>query len=168
MIASAIIFALLLGCFVFMVLPRARIWQRAISTSMFMLLLGLVYGGAIELMGTPKPMRLEWRSDMPEAELVGASLQEGVGIYVLLQFPEGGPPRYYEFPWSQKMAEQIQKAQREGQENGTGVKMKTAKGESGDDPREPLFYALPQPALPDKNYADSSDTLFYQQPSTSR
>jgi hypothetical protein len=167
MIAAAIVFALLLGSFIFMVLPRGRVWQRAVSTSMFMVLLGLVYGGAVELLGQPKPMRLEWRSSLPEAELVGASMKEGEAIYILLQFADGGAPQYYELPWSQKMAEQLQKAQREGQANGTGVKVKTAKGQPGDDPREPMFYAMPQPALPDKNYADGSGTLFYQQPGTS-
>lgn len=167
MIAAAIIFALLLGCFVFLVLPRGRFWQRAVSTTMYVVLLGLVYGGAVELLGQPKPMRLEWRGDLPEAELLGASLKEGEAIFVLLQFPDDAAPRYYQLPWSDKMAQQLQKAQREGQENGTGVKMKTAKGEQGDDPREPMFYALPQPALPDKNYVDSGDTLVYQQPDAS-
>jgi hypothetical protein len=166
MITAAIIFAILLGGFIFMVLPRGRVWQRAVSASMFVVLLGLVYGGAVELMGTPKPMRLEWRSELPEAELVGASLNEGVAIYVLLKFPDDSTPHYYELPWSQKMAEQLQKAQREGQANGTAVKMKTAKGQPGDDPREPMFYAQPQQPLPDKNYADSS-TLVYQPPGTS-
>ena len=167
MIAAAIVFALLLGSFIFMVLPRGRVWQRAVSASMFVVLLGLVYGGAVELMGQPKPMRLEWRGSLPEAELIGASMKEGVAIYVLLQFPDDSAPHYYELPWSQKMAEQLQKAQREGQANGTGVKVKTAKGQPGDDPREPMFYAMPQPPLPDKNYADGGDTLVYQQPDTS-
>ena len=131
MISFAIIFALLLGGFVFLVLPRGRFWWRAVSASLYVVLLGLVYGGAVEMLGQPKPVRLEWRGDMAEADLLGASLKEGQAIYVLLQFPDGAAPRYYEFPWSQKMAEQIQKAQREGQANGTGVKMKTAKGQSG-------------------------------------
>ena len=55
-------------------------------------------------MGQPKPMRLEWRSDLPEAELIGASMKEGIAIYVLLQFPDDSAPHYYELPWSQKMA----------------------------------------------------------------
>lgn len=166
MISFAIIFALLLGSFVFLVLPRGRFWWRTVSASLYVVLLGLVYGGAVEMLGQPKPVRLEWRSDMAEADLLGASLKEGQAIYVLLQFPDAAAPRYYEFPWSQKMAEQIQKAQREGQANGTGVKMKTAKGQAGDDPREPMFYAMPQPALPDKDYAGGGDTLVYQQPGT--
>jgi len=156
MIAAAIIFALLLGAFVFRVLPRGVVWQRGVSTALFLLLVGLVYGGAVELLGQPKPLRLEWRDGAAEADVIGASVVEDEAIYVLLQYPDGTPPRYYQIPWSQPAAEALQQALRQGQEQGTGVKMTTAggsNGQSGDDTREPMFYAPPQPALPDKNYS---------------
>jgi hypothetical protein len=156
MIATAIIFALLLGAFVFRVLPRGVVWQRGVSTALFLLLVGLVYGGAVELLGQPKPLRLEWRDGAEEADVIGASMAEGEAIYVLLQYPDGTPPRYYQVPWSQTAAESLQQALRDGQEQGTGVKMTIAggsSGQSGNDTREPMFYAPPQPALPDKNYS---------------
>ncbi len=156
MIAAAIIFALLLGAFVFRVLPRGEVWQRSISTALFLVLVGLVYGGAVELLGQPKPLRLEWRGGAEEADVLGASMAEDEAIYVLLQYPDGTPPRYYQIPWSQPAAEALQQALRDGQELGTGVKMTMAGGptsQAGNDTREPMFYAPPQPALPDKNYS---------------
>ncbi len=156
MIATAIIFALLLGGFVFRVLPQGVMWQRGVSAALFLLLVGLVYGGAVELLGQPKPMRLEWRGGAEEADVLGASMAEGEAIYVLLQYPDGMPPRYYQIPWSQPAAEALQQALRDGQEQGTGVKMTMADGpggQPGNDTREPMFYAPPQAALPDKNYS---------------
>jgi hypothetical protein len=160
MIFGAIAFALLLGAFVFRVLPRGVVWQRSASAALFVLLVGLVYGGAVELMGQPKPMRLEWRGGMEEADVLGASMAEGEAIYVLLQAPDGSPPRFYEIPWTEPAAEALQQAMREGQENGTGVKMAGGGqgGQPGNDTREPMFYAEPQQALPDKNYRTAQST----------
>lgn len=165
MIATAIIFALLLGAFVFRVLPRGEVWQRGASTALFLLLVGLVYGGAVELLGQPKPLRLEWRGGAEGADVLGASMAEGEAIYVLLQYPDGMPPRYYQIPWSQPAAEALQRALRDGQEQGTGVKMTMPggqTGQAGNDAREPMFYAPSQPALPDKNY--SADLSTNQKP----
>jgi hypothetical protein len=51
----------------------------------------------------------------------------------------------------------------EGQAKGTDVQM-SMPFEPGLDEREPKFYAAPQPALPDKNYAGGNKTIVYQQP----
>jgi uncharacterized protein YqhQ len=59
MIVSAVLFALVLGAFVFLLLPRARAWQRVASVATFVALVAVVYGGALELMSRPKPIRLE-------------------------------------------------------------------------------------------------------------
>jgi hypothetical protein len=50
------------------------------------------------------------------------------------------------------MAQQLQTATEEGEASGTGVQMSMST-QTGPDTREPMFYALPQPALPDKNYS---------------
>ena len=60
------------------------------------------------------------------------------------------------------MAQQLQKAMGEGQAKGTAVQM-SMPFDRGLDDREPKFYAAPQQALPDKNYA-GGNTLVYQQP----
>lgn len=157
----AAIFALLLGAFIFFVLPRARLWQRATSATIFVVLIAVVYVGSVELMSRPKPLRLEWR-DAVEARVLGATMREGEAIYVWLQFGGIDEPRAYALPWDMQMAQQLQTAMQEGQAKGTEVKM-SMPFEPGLDDRDPKFYALPQQALPDKNYS-GGDTLTYQQP----
>ena len=151
MIVSAVAFALLLGTFIFLVLPRGRSWQRATSATIFVLLVALVYGGSVELLGRPKPLWLEWR-ELEKAQVLGASLRENEAIYVWLQF-EGAPePKVYALPWNIPMAQELQTAMQEGEANGTGVEMTLPPQESGLDDREPRFHPLPLPALPPKNY----------------
>jgi hypothetical protein len=151
MILSAFAFALLLGGFIFLVLPRGWHWQRTASAALFMLLVAVVYGGSAELLGRPKPLRLEWR-DPQHAQVLGSSMRENEAIYVWLQFDDGSEPRVYRLPWSIETAQQLQTATQEGEANGTGVQMTMSASDSGLDPREPKFYAVPQAPLPDKNY----------------
>jgi len=153
MIVSAVFFALLLGAFVFLVLPRGRTWQRTGSATVFVLLIALVYGGSIELLGRPKPVRLEWRA-MEKAEVLGASLRENEAIYLWLQFDGAPEPKVYTLPWSMQTAQNLQDAMQESEATGTGVEM-TMSLDSGLDDREPKFHPTPQPALPDKNYYGS-------------
>jgi len=150
MILSALLFALLLGVFIFLVLPQGRLWQRTAAATLFVVLVAVVYGGSAELLGRPKPLGLEWR-DAQQAQVLGSSMRENDAIYLWLQFDDGSEPRAYRLPWSIEAAQQLQTATQEGEANGTGVQM-TMTGETGLDEREPKFYATPQPALPDKNY----------------
>lgn len=104
-----------------------------------------------ELLSKPKPVALEWwaaRAD--EATVLGSIMREGRGIYLWLQLAEFDEPRAYVLPWSRELAEQLQKALREAEENDTQVRMRLPFEPSWDD-REPKFYALPQPALPPKD-----------------
>jgi len=158
MIVTAVLFALLLGAVIFLVLPRARLWQRVASTGLFVVLIAVVYGGSIELLSRPKPLRLEWR-DAAHAQVLGASIREGEAIYVWLQVDGTSEPRAYALPWDPKTAQQLQNAMRDGEENGTEVQANMP-FESGIDEREPRFYAMPQQALPDKNYTSSSPLVF--------
>jgi hypothetical protein len=160
--ATAAGFALLLGAFIFFVLPRGRVWQRATSATIFLVLIGVVYGGSIELLSRPKPLRLEWR-DATEAKVIGATLREGEAIYVWLEVPGADMPRAYALPWDLQMAQQLQNAMQEGQAKGTDVQM-SMPFDPGLDEREPKFYAAPQQALPDKNYSGGNKTIVYQQP----
>jgi hypothetical protein len=147
MILSAFAFALLLGAFIFLVLPRGRPWQRTASASLFVVLVAIVFGGAAEILGRPKPLRMEWR-DAQQAKVLASSIRENDW----LQFDDGTEPRAYRLPWSIQAAQQLQTATREGEANGTGVQMTMTAGDSGLDEREPKFYAEPQKPLPDKNY----------------
>ena len=157
MIISAAIFALLLGAFIFLVLPHGRMWQRATAATVFLVLIGVVYVGSVELLSRPKPMRLEWR-DVAQAKVIGATMREGEGIYVWLEVPGANEPRAYALPWDMPMAQQLQTAMQEGQANGTDVQM-SMPFDPGLDNREPKFYAAPQQALPEKAYIQVSPTV---------
>ncbi|MGH6932751.1 MAG: hypothetical protein ACREEE_10015 [Dongiaceae bacterium] len=161
MIVSAALFALVLGAFIFLVLPRGVVWQRAISVGLFAALIAVVYGGGIELLSQPKPIRLEWRH-VPEAELVGATMVEGEAIYVWLRFDANPEPRAYALPWDVNAAQQLQEAMQEAEANGTGVRMKMPTGDSMDS-GEARFWAKPQQPLPEKSH-DANGPLIYQQP----
>ena len=164
MIFSAALFALLLGLFVFVVLPRAYGWRRYLSVGIFVLLTAVVFGGTIELMSRPKPFALEWR-DMAEAKVLGASVHEGDTIYVWLEVEGEEEPRAYALPWDLEAAQELQGAMSEAQATGTGVAMAQSAFESGIDDREPMFYALPQPAMPPKDYDGvAPEPIIYEPP----
>lgn len=160
MIASGIVFALLLGLFVFWVLPRGSFWRRSASVGLFIALIAVVYAGAIEMMSRPKEARLEWRS-INNATLLGASLKEGEAIYVWLEVQGADEPRAYALPWSMEQAEQLQQAMSEAEANGTGVVVSDL-FERSLDTGEPKFYAQPQPALPPKQTSGNAPMVFTQ------
>jgi hypothetical protein len=164
MIVSAVIFALVLGGFVFLVLPRAGLARRSASVGLFVALIAVVYGGGLELLGRPKPLRLEWR-DAAEAKVLSAAPVENVAIYVWLSLPGSAEPRAYVLPWSVQAAQQLQTAMGEAEVRGTSVRMVMPTA-SGLDDREPKFYAAPQPAMPLKDY-QGAGPLVYQQPDSS-
>jgi hypothetical protein len=163
MIIFAIVFALLLGAFVFLILPRAGLARRTLSVGVFLVLIGIVYGGAVELLGRPKPLRLEWR-DAAHAQVLSALPVESKAIYLWLVMPGAAEPSAYVLPWSLQAAQQLQEAMSQAEADGTGVRM-TLPFEPSLDDREPMFYALPQPAMPPKDY--EGGPLVYRQPGAS-
>ena len=77
--------------------------------------------------------------------------------------PGAPEPRAYVLPWSQNAAQQLQDAMGKAETDGTAVEMAMA-SDAGLDTREPMFYALPQPPLPVKDYQSSARPLIYTQP----
>jgi len=76
--------------------------------------------------------------------------------------PESSEPCAYVLPWSLQAAQQLQEAMSQAEADGTAVRM-TMPFESSLEDREPMFYAVPQPAMPPKDYQQGSP-LVYQQP----
>jgi hypothetical protein len=158
MTAPAVVFAALLGAFIFGVLPHGGLARRALSAGMFVALIALVYGGGIELLGRPKPLRLEWRP-AAEAKVLSAVPIENEAIYLWLDLPGTAEPRAYVLPWSLQQALALQQAMSEAEAGGTGVRMSLPL-EGGLDDREPKFWAMPQPALPAKDYGGAAPVIF--------
>jgi hypothetical protein len=142
--------------------PR-RLMVKGTALATALLFIPVAYGGLINLLSRPKPVSLEWwLAESGEATVLGSSLREDDGIYLWLQLPEVSEPRSYVLPWDRKIAEQLQAAQREAAETQGGLKMRLPFEPSLDD-REPKFYAMPQPAPPEKE-APASGPQFYQAP----
>lgn len=158
MIYFAVLFTLLLGVCVFLGLPSVRKWQRITSVVTFFLLAGVVYAGSVDLMGTPKPMKLEWRPP-GKATVLAARMHEGEAIYVWLQTPDAKAPRAYALPWNTQTAQQLQSALQEREARGSPVKMTLAPPDGGED-GVAKFYAQPQQALPDKDHLDGAGVVY--------
>lgn len=140
--------------------PR-RIWVKWCGVGAVALFIPLSYGALAELLSRPKPTTLEWaHRHMAEAKLVGATMTEGKAIYLWLKIPNIAEPRAYRLPWSRKMAQQLQTAQRQAQKNRNGIKVRLP-FDNSTERRENMFYAAPQEALPPKLIPPSEDKQMF-------
>lgn len=141
--------------------PR-KTWVRVTAFGIALLFLPIGYGTFAALLSRPKPVDLEWaRQASHEATVLGATIAEDEAIYLWLQFSDLKEPRAYVLPWSRELAQELQEAMREAEQNDTGVVMNLP-FEPSFDSREPRFYALPQPALPPKDGGRAPEV--YEQP----
>lgn len=139
---------------------------RAIILVLFALMLPAAYAAPAALLGRAKPVTLEWLgARVQEATVLSSTVVENEAIYLTLLWQQ--EPNLYRLPWDRRMAEQLQEAQREAQRNGTQPMMRLPFERSWDD-REPRFYALPQPKMPDKPYqngpGDGGQGIEFQHP----
>lgn len=129
--------------------PRP-LWTKVTALSTTTLMLPAAYVGFVQLLSLPKPVTHEWwLSQADEATVLGSSAQEDVAIYLWLQLEGADEPRAYALPWSRELAEQLQEAQREAEQQQSELRMRVPFEHSLDE-LEPRFYALPQPAPPPK------------------
>lgn len=129
---------------------RRRLALRVSATVLSVTLVGLFGASIVELLGRPKPVRLEWvERHGAEAEVLGSRIVEGQAIYLWLGIPGVAEPRAYVLPWDMKTAKELQKALEEAEKNGGQARARLP-FEPSWEKREPKFYALPQPKLPDK------------------
>lgn len=129
--------------------PR-RLWVKlgALMATAALLLVG--YVALAEMLGRPKPVRIEWaRQELAEAAVLGARLDEGRAIYLWLGLDGVAEPRAYALPWSEPLARQLRGAQRAAEQNGVQVRMRNPFERSLDE-REEVFYAAPPPPPPPK------------------
>lgn len=141
---------------------RHRSWIRAGALAVAVLFLPLAYASYASLLSKPKPVALEWwLGEADEATVLSSSIQEEVGIFLWLQLAEVAEPRAYVLPWSRDLAEQLQAAMREAEEQNGQLQMRLPFEPSLDE-QEPKFYAMPQPAMPPKDM-DRPPPEIYQQ-----
>lgn len=130
---------------------RHRLWVKFGAIGAAILFLPLSYVSFASLLSKPKPVDLEWwMGEAQEATVLSSSIQEGEGIFLWLQLAEAAEPRAYVLPWDRDLAEQLQKAAEEAEEQNGQLQMRLPFEPSLDN-LEPKFYAMPQPAMPPKD-----------------
>ena len=142
-----------------------KLWAKISAVLATALFIPTIYLSYADLLSRPKPASLEWwHRSVSEATVVGSRLREGEAIYLWIEMVDSDEPRAYKLPWQQEMAKQLFGAQREAEANGTKVQMRLPFGDRVEN-QEPVFYALPQPALPPKQ-VERSNTQYFQHSST--
>jgi hypothetical protein len=147
-------FALLLGALAMIAVWSHRDWRAKLAAcALLAAALPLGYFGHVELLSKPKPLALEIR-DLGQTEVIAAVLEEGTAIHLWLEI--AGRPRYYDIPWNQVAALNLQAAMREAGRTGVGVgarlqELQLNEFEATQERRAAqLFYPLPVPAPPEK------------------
>ena len=139
---------------------RQRVWVKFGALVVVAILLPSGYFGLSEMLSRPKPIALELaRTELAEANVLGAHMEENKAIYLWLSLPDLGEPRAYALPWDQQLAKQLRGAQRESEETGAPVRMRRP-FESSLDEREQRFYAAPPPPPPEKEPAAENPLNF--------
>lgn len=141
----------LVAVMVFFALRRVAGWRpRVVLVGLLATVMATAFIATADLMGRPRPTRLEALKDTPDARVLYARLKEPDGILLLLELPDQPEPRYYTLPWDQKMAQQLRQGLSDAEKQGNGeLRMRSPFEPSWDD-RQPRFYAAPQPAMPPK------------------
>lgn len=130
---------------------RHHSWIRLGALAVAALFLPLTYASFASLLSKPKPVSLEWwLSEADEATVLSSTIKEDVGIFLWLQLAEVAEPRAYVLPWNRDLAEQLQTAAREAEQQKGQLQMRFPFEPSLDE-LKPKFYAMPQPAPPPKD-----------------
>jgi hypothetical protein len=145
-----------------------KLWAKISAVLATALFIPTIYLSYADLLSRPKPANLEWwYRSVPEATVIGSRLREGDAIYVWIEMADIDEPRAYKLPWQQELAKQLYGAQREAEANGTKVQMRLPFADRVED-QEPMFYALPQPALPPKQVEQGNNQYFQHSSTRSR
>lgn len=138
--------------------PR-RVTVKVVAVACAVLLMPTAYAAFVELMGAPKPERLEWfRGHGQDARVLGTRIREGEAIYLWLQFEGAAEPLSYRLPWSERIARQMSETMQRTRDTGENIRFRWA-GRNREEDGSPLFYAEPPPPRPPKYGAE-------QQPET--
>jgi hypothetical protein len=125
-------------------LGPARRWG---ALALGALLIATIYAAQANLLGYPKPARLE--PGTIDRAVIAVHMVEGEAIYVWVPDEGGSRPISLSLPWDDRVARAAREARRQADGRGTGMRMRSASRMRMPDD-EPLFYAAPQPALPPK------------------
>ena len=145
-------------------LALVGIWSARLAAARLVMLIlfggtiGVVFGASSNLLGQAKPVTLEWLGPQTaEAVILSGHLIEGRGIFLTV-IRDNHEPKLYVLPWDLEIAEQLQQAMSQAEENGTQAMMRMPLHDLSQR-EEALFYAPPQPEPAPKKVPDSGIQL---------
>jgi len=122
--------------------------------------LPLAYVSFNDILSRPKPTQLETLvQGVADLTVLSSIMREDEAIYLWLQLPNVREPRSFQLPWSEETAKELHKANQEAEDQGTEVKMAKPQDKS-EDTQEPVFYAEPQEAPPEKQIEEDEAIVF--------
>ncbi|OCP19376.1 MULTISPECIES: hypothetical protein [unclassified Ensifer] len=128
---------------------RRDTWGRLLTVLLFIVGLPAIAIVAVESLGWHKPLALVWDFQPGEHRVLAAKLVQDEAIYLYIDDPIRSEPRPIILPWSNDMANRIQKLQDEANPDANGQFI--MRYEPSLDTHAPQFHPLPQPpALPPK------------------
>jgi hypothetical protein len=123
-----IVLFLLISLFLGIILTL-NMYDRKISSSfLYMMFLLFILACFLEIKGTPKNLKYEWRS-LKENTIISTYEDEPKAIYVWLIIDGSKEPKAYRLPWSIETAENLRKAKERAKANNTDIEMNTTKYE---------------------------------------
>lgn len=124
------------------------------------MLLPVGYVSLNDILSRPKPVQLEaMYKNVEQVQVLSSVMKEGEAIYLWLQILDVEEPRSYRLPWSEEAAKELNKARQTSEQTGTEVNMRQPFERTVDN-QQPVFYAAPQAAPPEKEVVDESPILF--------
>lgn len=142
--------ALLAAVFSYILLPaHVASWRRALIACAVTLLVPALFFGYSDMLGRPKPERLEVvRLKALEGTVLASDMEPGRGIFLWLRLEGHNAPFSYSIPWDEKFAESLRKAEERSQQHQNGgVRLRF---DHSWDLGPPMLYEVPQEALPPK------------------
>lgn len=129
-------------------------WRMPLMGVFFAVFMAISYVSLGQLLGNPKPVDIMlWdRPDVEKAKVMAQFLRKDEGIYLLLMYEGLTVPKYFQYPWNDKMAEELKKGEegRKGKEN-QGVELLLPFQPSHEDREFPEVHPIPWPAPPAKD-----------------
>lgn len=140
--------------------PR-KLWIKWSALATTAVLLPAGYLALAEMLSRPKPIKIEWANEaLADAAVLASQMEEGRAIYLWLGIEGIEEPRAYVMPWDEQVARQLHGSQREANQTGAQLRMRSPFESSLED-REQRFYAAPPPPPPLKE-APAQNPLTFQ------
>jgi len=121
-----IILFFLISTFLGIILTLNMYDKKISSSFLYMMFLLFILACFLEIKGTPKNIKYEWRN-LKENTIIATYEDEPKSIYIWIKIADSIEPVSYVIPWSIEMAENLRKAKEKSKGNNTDMEMDMTK-----------------------------------------